>query len=488
VCHTRGEAPNYVDDENLQTTLLFPSVDLVNPWRNLLDPPIAHAREMTDEETLAAVRTSNYFDADGGITLERTLWAIKDGPWHGFVPDAYFQFDDEGFDHSPDGAATGWRAFAYYPFPGFFPTNGSADDVLIRLGDSFRRNAAGELDRSIYEINLAIVEALIVRASIPIAPVSEAALGVDLDLDGKLGIADRVTFDDRGEATRMRYVGRARDDSGLAVAVGSFPIETEFLHTVRYLDVAPDGEVTLAPRMKEVRYAKKVRWSSYAISRANAVKDSREQDESVDGTHEVSWDPELGVFGRRGWIFQGFIEDESGALRPQTFEESAFCEGCHGGVGATVDNTFSFARKLGPSSPQGGWFHWSQHDLRGIGDPPRTDGLPEYETYLREAFSPDDFGDNSEGIARFFDDAGAPRESELALLRADVTRLLTPSAGRALSLDRASLAVTREQSFPLGRDPVLAASSHALTRVPVGTKTGIVHARTEPRLARVSLP
>jgi hypothetical protein len=49
---------------------------------------------------------------------------------------------------------SGWRAFAYYPFEGtFFPTNGSADDVLIRLDPTLQKNAEGIVDRALYEIN-----------------------------------------------------------------------------------------------------------------------------------------------------------------------------------------------------------------------------------------------------------------------------------------------------------------------------------------------
>ncbi len=67
--------------------------------------------------------------------------------WSGYTPDCYFNFDDEGFDREYNGTYTGWRAFAYYPFLGtFWPTNGSTDDVLIRLSDSFRKKAGGEED------------------------------------------------------------------------------------------------------------------------------------------------------------------------------------------------------------------------------------------------------------------------------------------------------------------------------------------------------
>ena len=171
---------------------------------------------MTDAEIVAYVRRSNYFDERGAIALAARLETLApawdndgDGKWNGYVPDAWFRFDDSGFDVAPDQRDTGWRAFAYYPFPGtFFPTNGSMDDVLIRLDPALREDASGKADRGIYEMNLAIVEALITRRDVSIREVDEAALGVDVDLDGKLGRAARVAYDARPNGgTRMRYVG-----------------------------------------------------------------------------------------------------------------------------------------------------------------------------------------------------------------------------------------------------------------------------------------
>ena len=72
---------------------------------------------------LAYVRSSNYFD-DGGLTLARTLDSVpgEDGtgrrPWAGFRPDAWYSFDERGFDHRPDGRYSGWRTSTYYPLLG----------------------------------------------------------------------------------------------------------------------------------------------------------------------------------------------------------------------------------------------------------------------------------------------------------------------------------------------------------------------------------
>ena len=73
-CHTRSEAPNFVDDGDLQVNLKLPVPGAKNPWTNLLSPPVARAPAMSDDEpSFAYVRQSNYFDADGRITLARAL-------------------------------------------------------------------------------------------------------------------------------------------------------------------------------------------------------------------------------------------------------------------------------------------------------------------------------------------------------------------------------------------------------------------------------
>jgi len=496
-CHTRSEAPNFVNDEDLQVTLRFPVPAANNPWTNLLAPPLARAPAMSDEVVLAYVRETNYFDPDGHIALARALrkppaaWdGNGNGQWDGFVPDVEFAFDDRGFDHRADGTPTGWRAFAYYPFVGtFFPTNGSADDVLIRLDPALREDGAGHLDAVVYAVNLAVVEALVTRTDVAIDAVDEVALGVDLDLDGRLGRASRVAFDagrqGRG-ATRMHYVGRARtlqDGGQFPIAPGLFPLHTEFFHTVRYLDVGSDGVVTMAPRMKEVRYARKAVWMTYDALKAHVELEARAAATNPDRTHGVEWFRESGVANGLGWYFQGFIEAQDGALRPQSLEESAFCEGCHGGIGATVDGVFSFARKVRGEGPARGWFHWSQHGLGGLPEPRRRDGQYEYTLYLREAGAGDELRSNAEVLGRFFDGRGELRPEEVNALHSDIARLLVPSPSRALDLDRAYRAVVLEQSFDRGRDAVLAPSRNVDAHPVVGGRTGIERPVVAMRLA-----
>jgi hypothetical protein len=487
-CHVRSQAPNFVDDGRLQLAFDFPGRAGENPWRNLFEPPVARAPRWSDAETLAYVRAGNYFDGSGQIALARRLAALPrawdgqgDGRWDGYVPDAWFRFDGAGWDSRPDGTPTGWRAFAYAPFPGtFFPTNGSADDVLIRLDPAFRQDAAGRDSRLVYTLNLAVVEALISRADVPVDPVDEKALGADIDLDGRLGRATRVAFRaPAGSRARIHYIGKARageTDGRFPIQPGLFPLGTELLHSVRYLDVTAAGEVTLAPRMKELRYAKKVRWLSPADLKAKAAADTVEQTESADGVITFLWQFDRGVYNAQGWLWQGFIEAADGSLRPQSYEESATCVGCHGEIGATTDSVFSFPRKLGAAAPARGWFHWTQHGLRGLPEPRRRDGRYEYTTYLAENGAADELRENREVLAAFFDAAGAPRPERLERLHADMASLLLPSPARALDLDRAYRAIVREQSFAAGRDPVLAPARNVHRHVQAGEKTGVAKA------------
>src|SRR6185503_6661841 len=103
---------------------------------------------------------------------------------------------DAGFDRDPAGAPTGWRAYASTPFPGaFWPTNGAFGDAAIRLTVAYRSNGDGEIDLDAYRANLAIVRAAVSRDDAPLRPaVSERAIGVDLNRDGRLGRASFVRY------------------------------------------------------------------------------------------------------------------------------------------------------------------------------------------------------------------------------------------------------------------------------------------------------
>ncbi len=482
VCHQDSRVPNYVDDGDVQTQLSLPRYATHNRWQNALEPVAPST--LGDDELLSWVRTSNYFAADGELKLARTLakppeaWdANHDGAWSGFLPDAWFHFDAEAFDSDPSGKRSGWRAYTSLPTPGMFmPTNGSAGDTLIRLPPEYRQDANGAENLAIYRINLAIVEAFIRRVAVPIATTDERALGSDLDGDGALGSATQVAFVWPPKPGRpFHYVGKAAtldaQKDGWPVA-GLFPRGTEFLHSVRYLDVQ-NGKSTIAARMKELRYMRKQRFLNYGQLDQSAQAEAREKHKSPDKLKQVFADPERGVTTGIGWLMQGFIEDAQGELRPQNIEETTACIGCHGGVGATTDATFTFARKLPPGAFHDGWYHASEHGFEGVAEPKRADGSGEYAHYLAELGGADDFRTNDEARAKFFRQDGKLDARATAQLARDVSTLLMPSARRALALDRAYLGLVRAQHFEAGRDITLGSAPQIETELTQDAPTGI---------------
>ncbi|NEX19962.1 hypothetical protein G3480_06485 [Thiorhodococcus mannitoliphagus] len=489
LCHQRGQLPNYIDDSGFQQTFEMASAALRNPWSNLFEDRSERIAKIDDSWMRDYVRGSNYRASDGRLILAARLEALpqdwdldQDGTWNGYLPDTYFRFDDQGFDLDPEGAPTGWRAFAYYPLPGTsWPTNGSAGDVLIRLADAFRRDADGKLDSQIYALNLAIVEALIKRADVAIDPADERALGVDLDKDGQLGTATVIRYDWAPlEGRSMSYVGmaaQAQRAGRLHLAAGLYPEGTELLQSLRYLDVDDQGHVRPAARMKELRYARKNAWYSYAELKGIADRENAERREAEnDVVKQAPGDYERGLFAQ-GWVYQGFIEDARGQLRPQTQEETLYCMGCHGGIGVTTDTTFALARKLDSKTPGQGWGHWSQRDGFRVAEPVvEIEGLgaqPEYSHFLMATRSGSDFLVNTELEARFFDDEGRPRPHAFERLHQDISVALLPSPERAIRLNKAYRTIVEDQGFVRGREVNLAPITQLLAVVPKDLPTGI---------------
>ncbi len=472
VCHTRSREPNYLNDHNLQLRFSLPEPALTNPWRNFFEDRRERIAAVSDEAIRVLIGEDNYKDAAGRLLLAERLagspehWdANGNGRWDGFMPDCYFNFDREGFDRGPDGKDTGWRAFAYYPFPGtFWPTNGSTDDLMIRLAEGLRQDDEGRYDREVYRLNLAIVEALIKQGSVAIAPVDEVRFDVDLDKDGRIERASAVVFDwAPREGRHMSFVGRAKTlqaEGRLHLAAGLFPEGTEFLHSVRYVGVDKNGRITLAPRMKELRYMRKRTWQTYADLEEQTLAEVKERHDFPDRIRQVIGNAEQGVNNGSGWILQGFIEDREGRLRPQSFEETVYCIGCHGGVGATTDAVFGFPRKLESRHYQDGWYHWGQKDWQGLPEPKieiRGSGVfYEYAYYLMYNRSASEFRDNPEVAARFFNADGTIRQDMLDRLHADIAVLLNPSPERALALNKAYRTIVEDQDFHLGRDATIA--------------------------------
>jgi len=484
-CHVPTKRPNYINDGDLQRAYTFATYAETDRWSNLFEDRTERVAAISDEAILDYVRTSNYFGDGGGIALAEGLrsppaaWDVNgDGRWSGFVPDAWFQFDEDGFDLAPDGAATGWRAFAYYPFLGtFWPTNGSTDDVLIRLAEPFRQDSNGQPSRAAYKLNLAIVEAVTRRRDVAIPPTDETAWGVDLDKDGRLATATRVTYDWAPlEGRFMSYVGEAKvaqDAGALHLAGGLFPEGTEFLHSVRYIDVADDGTIGLAVRLKELRYMRKSLWRTYANLEDIALGEAKEKEDFPDRLRFIAGNAETGVANGQGWTIQGFIEDATGALRPQSYEETVFCVGCHSGVGATIDSVFSFPRRFGREAFRDGWYHWSVKGFEGVPEPKRSDGRYEYTTYLEENGAGDEFRSNHEVMARFFDERGHLKPIEVEQLHGDIARLLLPSRERALKLNKAYRTIVEDQDFHLGRDATVTPAVNVHRSVNEEQPTGI---------------
>lgn len=449
-CHTDSTSPNEQGDWELQEEYAFSNFAMTNRWTNLFRDRRRQMAGISDDQVLEYIRQDNY------APLVRAMARIAHYP--GYRPDLNFDagFDDDGF--ARDGS--GWRALRFKPFPGtFWPTNGSTDDVFLRLPAKFTQDARGNPSREIARVNYAILEAAIranpaiaahrnAELALQVEPIREAVAGIDLDGDGKLGVATVI----RG--LPARYAGAA---SEVPVERYEYPQDTEFLHSVRYVD--PDAPGMIARRMKELRYSRKVRqYDAWGVQRAYE-REFNEKSEGVlpnfAGGHEV------GLLNSFGWQLQGFIEDAQGRLRVQTRQEHYFCMGCHSAIGVTVDQTFSLARKV--PGKQG----WRYQDITGIADAPQAGhSQPEILTYFQRVQGGDEFRANDEILARFFpggelDEASVRRAAPGG--DRDIAWLILPSRRRALDLNKAYLAIVREQSFAHGRDTLLAppANVHA---------------------------
>ncbi len=185
-CHTTAAGTNQKNDWRLQREYAFSPFARRNRWSNLFKDRTDFLARTSDAAILAWIRADNY------TPLRHAL--ARQPAYPGYVPDLDFQrgFDADGF--ARDGS--GWRALRYKPFPGpFWPTNGSTDDVFIRLPVAFRQDEAGRISLPVYRLNLAVTEAAI---AVPpdrqpferrVEPVDEKIAGVDLDGDGRISSA-----------------------------------------------------------------------------------------------------------------------------------------------------------------------------------------------------------------------------------------------------------------------------------------------------------
>jgi len=433
-CHTDKNGSNALNDAHLQEEYKFSDSGMNNPWSNLFKDRSAAIAGISDAQALSWVRQDNY------RPLRKALRSRAS--YGGWVPDIDLTrgFDADGF--AKDGSQ--WRAFRYKPFPGtFWPTNGSTDDVMIRLPRFFRTDAKGVENREIYKANLAILEtALGVGDTTPdekilrrVESIDETVVGLDLDGDGKIGGRINVI---RG--LPLRYAGGA---AGVGVVRHFYPIGTEFLHSVRYID--PDAPDLLSARLKELRYSIKLHWLGKDELKEHYLE---EINEPANMPPAFLGSAATGVISPFGWRLQGFIEDAQGRLRLQTREEHQFCMGCHSSLGVTVDQSFGFPRKVPGTA---GWGHQSLADIPDVPQAGQT--IPETLLYFRRVHGGDEFRANQEILQRYFP-AGKLDEEKVRAAK-DMRELVTPSRERAMALNKAYIALVREQDFAHGRDAVV---------------------------------
>ncbi len=435
VCHQNYERKptspyrmNKLDDGALQGHYLFSDLGKKNHWANLFLDRTQYVAGISDEAILTYINQDNY------TPLKNDLKARN---WQGFIPDLeHLSHPERAFDsggHARDGSR--WVAFNYKPFPStFWPTNGSTDDVAIRLPEAFS-SINGQYSRAIYHINLAAVEANIKSLSyISVNAFNEQSHGIDINGDGVLS----------NNQTHLKiadnYFG---DASTVHREPQQYPAGTEFLHSVRYVGINDAGDIIAPPRMKELRYMVKIRTLSN-VSLDNRYR--RERKEKVDDQlpHFTNLH-ERGLENNFGWLLSGFIEDKQGQLRPQTTEETLACMGCHSAVGSTIDQTFAFARKVT------GVNGWGYINLKGMHDVPNINSAtPEILEYLQRTGGGDEFRHNQEMLNRWFDDKGHVNVE--AVLNADVYTLITPSRERALLLNKAYTYIVKSQRYVFGRD------------------------------------
>lgn len=434
VCH-QDPIPgreNVMADADLQQAYSFSDVGMTNQWKNLFEDRSKRVAAISDEEILRYISADNYSELPS---------RLREKDFKGWIPDLANlhlgpgAFDEHGF--AKDGSH--WVAFNYKPFPStFWPTNGSTDDVMIRLPAAYRSSKDGAPSDDIYKANLAILEAVIKGVpEITCLPVDETAVGRDLDGDGSLATARHIR-----DATR--WAGAAEP---LHLESHLYPEGTEFLHTVRYIGVDPDGGIGVSTRMKEVRYSKKAKAYSKPMYARRYQLEANDKEAG-----NLPAYPDLGQHGLdngNGWALHGFIEDRKGRLRAMTYEENFSCMGCHNSVGSTIDKTFSFPRKLDGAKG------WGYIDLKGMPDAPnKGETFGEIVTYLARAGGGSEFRNNDEMAAKWFKPDGTLDREKIAAAR-DVYDLVTPSKERALALNKAYRSIVEDQDFIHGKDALL---------------------------------
>ena len=461
-CHTESTAPNFINDGDTQLEYGFQDYSKRNRWTNLFKDRSKKIERISDVEIINYIRKSNYKDQSGKLLLDNSYltknknWDLnRDGKWNGYIPDSYFRFDKDGFDLDNDNRYTGWRSYLYYPFPGLFvPSAGSFGDVLIRLPREFQLNIKGNFDVEIYKLNLAIVESLVKQVDVAIRETNESSLGIDLDGDNEIGIVNHIHFHQNAvDGSGMRYVGLAgilQESNKLKLAAGFFPLNTEFLHSVRYLDIDNEN-IVMSARFKELRYAKKVGWTDRNFHEKFSKAEAQERILYPQKLMTIPGNAEIGVFNGLGWKYQGFIEGKDGRLRPQSYEESMFCVGCHSAIGVLADSNFSFKRKVDHEKNLNDWGHWSQYKFQYIAE--EVD--ERYKEYINK----------NKGLTDY-------RVKKIKN-NEEIIDLFIPSEMEALQMNKSYKVIVDEQSFIKGRDANVIPIQTVHKVISDGQKTGI---------------
>ncbi|NOU50424.1 hypothetical protein HG263_07695 [Pseudoalteromonas sp. JBTF-M23] len=444
-CHQTDKSdvnkPNQMFDGHLQGSYDFSDLGTKNHWKNLFIDRTELVRNISDEQILEWINQDNYSEF---IAKQQ-----NNADWQGEITPiqnlAYPNkaFDDLGF--AKDGS--GWVAFNYKPFPStFWPTNGSTGDVMIRLPEAFR-TSQGVYNQDVYIANLSLVEiALKGLDGVSTPLIDEQHIGLDLNNDGLLS---KISYLNK----QNRYLGDADD----TLAYQLYPEGTEFLHTVRYIGVDKEGQIYNAPRMKEVRYMKKHRFKSKAALAASYYREAKEK--SFEQLPQTLYIGDSGVNNTFGWLINGYIENEQGQLRPQHKQELAFCNGCHKTVGSTYDQTFSFARKV---TGKKGWGYINLKSMQDVPNKGQQQG--EFLTYMQRVGGGDEFRQNQEMLKRWFQKDGHVDKQKVAQAKS-LYELITPSAERALALNKAYLTIVKEQSYIFGRDATLVKAQNVLQHI-----------------------
>jgi hypothetical protein len=400
----------------------------INSWKNLFVNREPWIKKISDEQIEKYIDQDNYSKLPG---------KLKEAGWQGFIPDLKnYNLSKEAFNNkgiAKDGSA--WVAFNYKPFPGtFWPTNGATDDVLIRLSAEFRQ-LNGEYNEDIYIINLSLVEMSIKQlAEVDIFSADEIQINRDLNLDGKLSAGVELLL------AQENFVGDAHN---IKVPRQQYPVNTEIMHSVRYVGIDENGETYIPQRMKELRYMTKTQLlNDSAIDSAYRRERKEKLDEQLPNYISVK---DRGFNNKFGWLIQGYIEDYDGELRPQSHEETFYCMGCHSAIGTTIDQTFAFPRKVT------GRAGWGYIDLKGMKDAP-SKGQPEGEIlqYLQINGGGSEFRENMEMHSKWYKADGTVDKEKVK--KADVYALITPSKQRAYAMNKAYTEIVRTQSFIHGRD------------------------------------